>query len=82
MSSKPAVIVVVANGEVTATGTDGVEVVLVDFDSMRDYDSLEGTVDSLTDRLRALPISNDVFERARQDAIFGLLNSEVYTSHD
>lgn len=76
MQSKPAVIVVVANGEVSVESFGDAEVVLVDLDSIRDYETPREDVEDLLGRVTRLPEGDGTYRAARAAAIFGLAHSE------
>ena len=79
MPIKPAVLVVLANGKITVSEHGDVEVVLVDFDSIRDYETTKEDVEALLQKVKNLPEGDGHFRAGRANALFGLMHSEPMT---
>lgn len=79
MAHETAVIVVVANGEVSVDGCGDVEVVVVNFDDIRDYETPRGAVEALLERVGRLPEGDGAYRNARRDALYGLAHAEPMT---
>ena len=70
------VLAVVANGEVVVASPDAINIVVVDLDSIRDYETPKKDIEEMIGSLESLPIGDVAFERIRSEVLLGLRGSE------